>query len=103
MGQRVFLRTIFGSIKYAGQLLNNPKAGSDIWLGIEWDEEGQGKHAGSVDGVTYFKCEFHLNSPQYEMQQTNCCSFIRHGKIQIGGCTFQEAIIEKYRPDDLSS
>ncbi len=103
LGQRVFLRTLFGSIKYAGQLLNNPKAGSDIWLGIEWDDEGQGKHAGTVDGVTYFKCEFHLNSPQYEMQQTNCCSFIRYGKIQIGGCTFQEAVVEKYRPDDLTS
>ena len=99
----MFLRTLFGSIRYAGQLLNNPKAGSDIWLGIEWDEEGQGKHSGTVDGVTYFSCEFHLNSPHFESQQTNCCSFIRHGKIQIGGCSFQEAIIEKYRPDDLTS
>jgi CAP-Gly domain len=44
VGQRVFLRNQFGSIRYAGKLLNNPKAGDDIWLGIEWDEEGQGKH-----------------------------------------------------------
>ena len=101
VGQRVVLRQHLGSIRYAGQLLNNPKAGTDIWLGIEWDEEGQGKHMGTVDGVTYFSCEFHLNSPSYESSQTNCCSFIRHGKIQIGGITIREALIEKYRPDDI--
>jgi hypothetical protein len=87
LGQRVFLRTMFGSVRYAGQLVNNPKAGSDIWLGIEWDEEGQGKHCGTVDGVYYFSCEFHLNSANFETQQTNCCSFIRHGKVQLGGAT----------------
>jgi len=31
--------------------LNNPKAGNDVWLGIEWDEEGHGKHMGNVDGI----------------------------------------------------
>jgi len=25
------------------------KAGNDLWLGIEWDQEGSGKHAGEVD------------------------------------------------------
>lgn len=75
-----------GSIKFAGRLLNNPKAGTDIWLGIEWDEEGQqGKHSGTVDGVSYFGCEFHKGSPNFESGNTQCCSFIRYGKIQIGG------------------
>ena len=27
----------YGSIRYAGKLLNNPKAGDSIWLGVEWD------------------------------------------------------------------
>jgi dynactin complex subunit len=48
-------------------LKNNPKAGTDIWLGIEWDEEGQGKHNGTVDGVKYFECEFHRDSPNFEL------------------------------------
>lgn len=52
-----------------------------MWLGIEWDEEGHGKHHGTVDGVAYFSCDFHKNSPNYLNGQTNCCSFIRYGKI----------------------
>jgi hypothetical protein len=35
------------------------------------------------------------------LEETACCSFIRYGKIQIGGQTLREAIIEKYRPDDM--
>lgn len=26
--------------RYAGKLHNLDKAGDDLWLGIEWDEEG---------------------------------------------------------------
>jgi dynactin complex subunit len=104
LGQRVLLRTQYGSIRYVGKLINNPKAGDDIWLGIEWDEDGQkGKHSGMVDGIRYFTCEFHRSSPHHESGETQCCSFIRYGKIQIGGVTLREAVIEKYRPDDLMS
>jgi dynactin complex subunit len=100
----VLLRSQYGSIRYAGRLLNNPKAGDDIWLGIEWDEEGQkGKHSGLVDGVQYFTCEFHTNSPAFPAGDTQCCSFIRYGKVQIGGVTLKEAVIDKYRPDDMMS
>jgi dynactin complex subunit len=94
------MKQILGSIKYVGKLINNPKAGDDIWLGIEWDEEGQGKHNGTVDGYKYFECDFHRLSPNFP-EHTNCCSFIRYGKIPMGGQTFREALIEKYRPDDL--
>ena len=55
-----------------------------------------------VDGVQYFTCEFHRGSPNYP-ENTQCCSFIRHGKIQIGGVNLKEAVIEKYRPDDMMS
>jgi len=54
MGQRLEVQGKFGSIRYFGKLVNNPKAGDDLWLGIEWDEEGQGKHNGTVDGHSYF-------------------------------------------------
>ena len=62
-----------------------------------------GKHSGSVDGVQYFTCEFHTNSPAYSAGDTQYCSFIRYGKVQIGGVTLKEALIEKYRPDDMMS
>ena len=55
-----------GSIRYVGKLLNNPKAGDSIWIGVEWDLEayqgGPGKHQGTVDGIKYFDCEFHCGS-----------------------------------------
>jgi hypothetical protein len=28
-----------GSIRYVGKLINNPKAGDSIWIGVEWDFE----------------------------------------------------------------
>ena len=59
IGQRVELRGKIGSIRYFGKLRNNPKAGDSLWLGIEWDQAGAGKHNGTVDGETYFTCEFH--------------------------------------------
>ena len=93
IGQRVEMQGHFGTVRYLGKLVNNPKAGEDLWLGIEWDEEGRAKHNGTVDGYTYFKCEFHVNSPNYATGKTNCCSFIRYGKIQIGGRSLSEAVL----------
>ena len=54
VGQRVDQKQKFGTIRYCGKLINNPKAGDDIWLGIEWDEAGSGKNSGAVDGYQYF-------------------------------------------------
>ena len=56
IGHRVEQRGKLGSIRFIGKLINNPKAGEDLWLGIEWDEAGAGKHMGTVDGVKYFEC-----------------------------------------------
>lgn len=53
------LRGKIGSIRFLGKLRNNPKAGDALWLGVEWDQAGAGKHNGTVDGETYFTCEFH--------------------------------------------
>lgn len=37
-----------GSIRFVGKLINNPKAGDSVWIGVEWDLEaihgGPGKH-----------------------------------------------------------
>jgi len=101
IGKRVEMQGHFGSVRYLGKLTGNPKAGDDLWLGIEWDEEGRAKHNGTVDGKTYFNCEFHVNSPNYATGKTNCCSFIRYGKIQIGGQSLSEAVMRKYQPESL--
>ena len=57
---------LVGSIRYVGKIFNNPKAGNDNWIGVEWDFEqhdgGPGKHQGTVDGYKYFECEFHNDS-----------------------------------------
>lgn len=37
----------------------------------------------------------------YESGNTQCCSFVRYGKIQIDGVDIRSAIIEKYRPEDV--
>ena len=28
-----------------------------MWVGLEWDEEGRGKHNGTVSGYKYFECK----------------------------------------------
>ena len=39
---------LVGSVRYVGKIFNNPKAGEDNWVGVEWDLEnhqgGPGKH-----------------------------------------------------------
>ena len=54
-----------------------------------------------MDGIRYFTCHFHIHSANFEINQTNYGSFIRYGKIQIGGISVREAILEKYRPGDM--
>ena len=93
IGRRVELRGKSGSIRFLGKLRNNPKAGDALWLGIEWDEMGDGKHNGTVDGEKYFECEFHTSYPEHATGDTKSCSFIRYGKIEIGGFSFKDAIM----------
>lgn len=103
IGQRVELRGKVGSIRFFGKLRNNPKAGDALWLGIEWDDLKAGKHGGTVDGETYFECEFHVCTPEYASGDTQCCSFIRFGKIDIGGIPFSDAIMQRYKPDKMKT
>ena len=84
------LKLKYGTVRYFGKLQNNAKAGDDLWLGIEWDEEGTGKNNGTVDGYTYF-VPF-VNSAA----ERPSCSFLRYGKIKIGGIEMKDAIIQKY-------
>ena len=90
------LRGKLGSIRYFGQLRNNPKAGTSNWLGIEWDDTSSGKHNGTVDGEIYF-------TPEFDAAATQSCSFIRHGKIDIGGEDFKKALMQRYKPENMMS
>lgn len=101
IGQRVELRGKYGSIRFYGKLRNNAKAGDAMWLGIEWDEMGDGKHSGTVDGETYFVGEFHTSFPEFAAGTTKSCSFIRYGKIDIGGIDFKKAIMQRYKPENM--
>jgi len=86
-----------GSIRYVGKVLNNPKAGDALWLGVEWDFEaelgGPGKHYGEVDGIRYFSPQHHLNS------DAKCASFVRLNKVKIGGKNIIQVVKDKYLDD----
>ena len=89
-----------GSIRFVGKLINNPKAGDSIWIGVEWDFDaesgGPGKHQGVVDGIQYFDCQFHNHTELYKLGLSKSCSFLRHGKCVIGGIDFATAIKETF-------
>lgn len=95
---------LVGSVRYVGKIFNNPKAGDDIWIGVEWDLEahqgGPGKHQGTVDGYKYFECEFHNHSELWKAGNSKSCSFVRFSKVKIGGVAMDQAIKEQYLPDE---
>jgi hypothetical protein len=47
LGSRLSLNKFRGSVKYVGPVDNT----SGVWLGVEWDDPGRGKH----DGKGYFR------------------------------------------------
>lgn len=75
------------TVRYVG-IVAAAKNKEDIWLGVEWDDKGRGKHDGScVDdgGILhrYFDCEMGTGS------------FIKPHKVSSGK-TLMEALNEKY-------
>lgn len=51
-GTRFALSCYIGTIRYVGEVDGT----SGIWLGVEWDDRGRGKHDGIKDGKRYFSC-----------------------------------------------
>ena len=70
-------------------------------MGVEWEDPTAGRHDGSVDGIRYFSSELHTHLPEYAEGTLKSCSFLREGKVVIGGSTLREAILDKYRPEEL--
>lgn len=85
-----------GSIRYVGKLINNPKAGDEIWIGVEWDlddeQGGPGRHQGVVSGIKYFEIQMHVHKPGYQDGTLKVCGFLRYSKTQIGGIAMDKAI-----------
>jgi hypothetical protein len=50
-----------------------------------------------VDDHTYFVPQLNYNP------ERPSCSFIRFGKIKIGGIDFKDALMQKYKPDTMMS
>lgn len=70
-----------GTVKYVGEV----EGYSGKWVGIEWDDKGQGKHDGSISGVRYFQA------------QSPCsASFVRPHKLSCG-ISLLQALQLRYR------
>lgn len=52
VGQRFSLKGQSCTVRYVGVVAD--KKGE--WLGVEWDDASRGKHDGTHDGTSYFKC-----------------------------------------------
>ncbi|KAF9603547.1 hypothetical protein IFM89_037028 [Coptis chinensis] len=71
-----------GTVKYIGPV----RGYSGTWVGVDWDS-GEGKHNGSINGVTYF-----------ETKAEKSGSFVR-GQNLSSGISFLEALELRYRSD----
>lgn len=90
IGQRVCDKNdknTIGTIKYIGPVAIS-KNKEEIYLGVEWDNEGRGKYDGSVidengNRIVYFNCK------------ENMCSFLKPKMIYTGRCLL-DALKERY-------
>ncbi|XP_010427979.1 PREDICTED: tubulin-folding cofactor E-like [Camelina sativa] len=70
-----------GTVKYVGGV----EGYSGTWIGVDWDQDGDGKHNGSVNGVFYFNGR----------SQTSA-SFVRSQNLS-SGITLLQALELRYR------
>lgn len=54
VGVRIEYQGDRGTVRYIGTVQGR---GESVWVGVEWDRAGRGKHDGTVEGVKYFECE----------------------------------------------
>ncbi|KAG1756341.1 uncharacterized protein EDB91DRAFT_1092070 [Suillus paluster] len=81
-GSRIYILSgYFGTVKYVGPVDGT----TGLWLGVEWDDSNRGKHDGIKDGKRYFECRV-----------SNSGSFIRPSSSICCGCSFLQALNNKY-------
>ena len=79
-GRRVICDGQYGTVKFFGTV---PPA-TGLWYGIEWDDDGRGKHSGEHEGVKYFECS-----------RPGSGSFARASKLEFG-VSYVEALMSKF-------
>ncbi|XP_068178574.1 tubulin-specific chaperone E isoform X2 [Antennarius striatus] len=83
VGRRVSCRGERATVRYVGPV--PPTQG--LWLGVEWDHPGRGKHDGSHDGVRFFTCRHPTGG-----------SFLRPAAVSFGR-DYPSVVQETYRMD----
>ena len=81
-GQRVEVGGERATVRWEGEVGNT----GQVWLGVEWDKTGRGKHDGNHNGVNYF-------SP---VRPGNNSSFIKRSKVTEWGKGLLAAVSSKY-------
>ncbi|KAL6498406.1 hypothetical protein OROHE_026674 [Orobanche hederae] len=71
----------FGTVKYVGPV----EGFCGDWIGVDWDTDGEGKHEGSHNGVSYFTA-----------RGPNTASFVRPHNLSAG-VSLLEALETRYR------
>jgi dynactin complex subunit len=57
IGQRLSLKKQTCVVRYIGSVADK----NGEWLGVEWDDTSRGKHDGTHDGTSYFKCRCRIS------------------------------------------
>lgn len=70
-----------GTVKYVGAV----EGYSGTWVGVDWDNDGEGKHDGSHNGIKYFEARGHETA-----------SFVRPQNLS-SGITLLQALEVRYR------
>lgn len=70
-----------GTVKYVGDV----EGYSGTWIGVDWDQDGDGKHNGTVNGVFYFNG-----------RSQSSASFVRSQNLSRG-ITLLQALELRYR------
>ena len=86
-GSRQFVDGACCTVRYVG-----PLAGKDaeaVYVGVEWDDGGRGKHDGLVEGQRYFQCRPDGSGSFFKLKALRARSTDK-------GLTLDEALVEKY-------
>lgn len=84
IGQRVIFQDHVGTVRYEGPIVHEDR-GTDVWLGVEWDDVSRGRHNGKVFQHVYFQTKNDLPSG----------SLLKKDKVNVG-TNILDAIFLKY-------
>eukprot|EP00959_Pyramimonas_sp_CCMP1952_P228095 4769529-Pyramimonas_sp.AAC.3 len=76
------------TVRYLGPVVTQ----KGVWVGVEWDDAGRGKHDGAYKGTRYFECSRGLIE---EVGAENKASFVRTAKLLVN-VSFMEALRWRY-------